>query len=209
MKPLAKAPSSDAGSDTRQRILAAAVEMAETTGLRKVAMDEIARRARVGRATLYLHFSGRDDLISAMIEDQLAQFFADVQAVLDQHENSEDRLVYGFAHAFRLLDSHRAVRKILEVNPEVLYPAIIGDSRALSMGRILVESSMGADDLPAAESSRSLFAEHVARMFHTYVLIPTQLVDMAAPGVAEDFARRFLLPVRDHLLAEAEDATTR
>ncbi|MET9213563.1 MULTISPECIES: TetR/AcrR family transcriptional regulator [unclassified Nocardia] len=207
MKPLAKAPTSDAGSDTRQRILAAAVEMAETTGLRKVAMDEIARRARVGRATLYLHFSGRDDLISAMIEDQLAQFFADVQAVLDQHENSEDRLIYGFAHAFRLLFGHRAVQTILEVNPEILYPAIIGDSQALSMGRILVESSMGADDLPA--ESRSLFAEHVARMFHTYVLIPTQLVDMAAPGVAEDFARQYLLPIRDHLLANAKGATAR
>ncbi|MEV0332436.1 hypothetical protein [Nocardia sp. NPDC050717] len=39
---------------------------------------------------------------------------------------------------------------------------------------------MGADDLPA--ESRSLFAEHVARMFHTYVLIPTQLVDMGHGG---------------------------
>lgn len=207
MKPQPKAPSSDAASDTRQRILAAAVEMAETTGLRKVSMDEIARRARVGRATLYLHFSGRDNLISAMIEDQLAQFFADVQAVLDQYESGEDRLIYGFAHAFRLLSGNLAVRTVLAVNPDILQPAIIGDSQALLMGRIMAESAMGAEDLPA--ESRSLFAEHVARMFHTYVLIPTQLVDMAAPGVAEDFARQFLLPVRDHLLASAKGAAAR
>ncbi|OXR41205.1 Fatty acid metabolism regulator protein [Nocardia cerradoensis] len=206
MKP-SKAPSSDAGPDTRRRILDAAVEMAEITGLRKVSMDEIARRARVGRATLYLHFSGRDNLISAMIEDQLGQFFADVQDVLDQHDNSEDRLVHGFAHAFRLLLGNRAVRTVLAVNPEVLYPAIIGDSQPLLLGRLLIESAMGAEDLPA--ESRSLFAEHVARMFHTYVLIPTQLVDMAAPGVAEDFARQFLLPIRDHLLAAAAEAPAR
>ncbi|MBC7299689.1 MAG: TetR/AcrR family transcriptional regulator [Nocardia sp.] len=205
MKPLSKTSSSDAGSDTRRRILAAAVEMAETTGLRKVSMDEIARRARVGRATLYLHFSGRDNLISAMIDDQLARFFADVQTVLDRYDSGEDRLIYGFAHAFRLLSGNAALRTVLAVNPEILQPAIIGDSQALLMGRILVESAMGTEDLPA--ESRSLFAEHVARMFHTYVLIPTKLIDMAVPGIAEDFARQFLLPVRDHLLANAHDTS--
>ncbi|MFC4376875.1 TetR/AcrR family transcriptional regulator [Nocardia halotolerans] len=207
MRPPANAPGSGAVSDTRQRILAAAVEMAETTGLRKVSMDEIARRARVGRATLYLHFSGRDNLISDMLEDQLARFFAEVQGVLDQYDNGEDRLIYGFAHAFRLLYGNVALRTVLAINPEILHPAIIGDSQALLMGRVLVESAMGTDDLPA--ESRSLFAEHVARMFHTYVLIPTQLVDMAAPGAAEDFARQYLLPVRDHLLAQATNATAR
>ncbi|MFD3705287.1 TetR/AcrR family transcriptional regulator [Nocardia sp. NPDC058658] len=201
MRPLVKASGSDAGSDTRGRILAAAVEMAETTGLRKVAMEEIARRARVGRATLYLHFSGRDDLIAAMIDDQLARFFADVQTVLDQHDNGEDQLVYGFAHAFRLLFGNKALSTVRAVNPEILQPAIIGESRALLMGRALVESAMGTQDLPA--ESRAVFAEHVARMFHTYMLIPTQLADMTAPDVAEDFARQFLLPIRDHLLAQA------
>ncbi|MFI9531661.1 TetR/AcrR family transcriptional regulator [Nocardia fusca] len=207
MKPRSKAMSSDAGSDTRRRILAAALEMAESTGLRKVSMDEIARRARVGRATLYLHFSGRENLISEMIEDQLAQFFADVQAVLDQYESSEDRLIHGFAHAFRLLYGNAALRTVLAVNPEVLHPAIIGDSQPLLLGRVLVESAMGAEEL--AVESRTLFAEHVARMFHTYLLIPSQLVDMAAPGVAEDFARQFLVPVRDHLLGKVRDATAR
>ncbi|WP_267468031.1 TetR/AcrR family transcriptional regulator [Nocardia beijingensis] len=207
MKPLSESPSRDAGSDTRGRILAAAAEMAETTGLRKISMDEIARRARVGRATLYLHFSGKDNLISAMIEDQLERFFTEVRSVLDRYESSEDRLVFGFAHAFRLLYGNVALRTTLAVNPEALHPAIIGESQALLLGRILIESAMGAEEL--ALESGTLFAEHVARMFHTYVLIPTQLVDMSAPGVAEEFARQFLIPVRDHLLGQDQGSTTR
>ncbi|GAA1028475.1 MULTISPECIES: TetR/AcrR family transcriptional regulator [Amycolatopsis] len=207
MRPRPKTPSGSAGSGTRQRILDAAVDMAARTGLRKLSMDEIARTAKVGRATLYLHFSGRENLVSAMIEDQLAQFLGDVREVLERYDDLEDRLIFGFAHAFRLLRANRALRTVLEINPQILHPAILGDSHALRLGRTLVESTMGAEDLPA--ETRSLFAEHVARMFHTYILIPSTLADLDAPGGAEDFARQFLVPVRNHLLGNAPEAVAR
>ncbi len=35
-------------------------------------MDEVARRARVGRATLYKHFPRRDALIGAVVQTELA-----------------------------------------------------------------------------------------------------------------------------------------
>ena len=39
-------------------------------------MDEVARRVDVGRATLYKHFPGRDALIGAVVQTELAKFFA-------------------------------------------------------------------------------------------------------------------------------------
>jgi len=39
-------------------------------------MDEVARRARVGRATLYKTLPGRDALIGAVVQSELAKFFA-------------------------------------------------------------------------------------------------------------------------------------
>ncbi|MGK8486755.1 DUF3703 domain-containing protein [Nocardia asiatica] len=54
-----------------------------------------------------------------------------------------------------------ALRTTLTVNPQALHPAIIGESQALPMGRIVAESSITAEDL--AVESRPLFAEHVAR----------------------------------------------
>lgn len=36
-------------------------------------MDEVARRAHVGRATLYKHFPGRDALIGAVVQTELAK----------------------------------------------------------------------------------------------------------------------------------------
>ncbi len=51
----------------RTRILDAAQDMFAERGP-EVVMDEIARRAGVGNATLYRHFSGRDALLTAVIE---------------------------------------------------------------------------------------------------------------------------------------------
>ncbi|WP_157121951.1 TetR/AcrR family transcriptional regulator, partial [Nocardia violaceofusca] len=56
--------------DIRTRIIEAVVSLAATTGLRKLSMDEVARSAGVGRATLYNYFPGRDALISAAVESE-------------------------------------------------------------------------------------------------------------------------------------------
>jgi AcrR family transcriptional regulator len=98
-------------------------------------MDEVARRARVGRATLYKHFPGRDALIGAVVQTELAKFFAEVQSGVERYDDPDERLVHGFAHAYRLLSHHPAVSPILRLNPEIFLPYVIThDSYALNLG---------------------------------------------------------------------------
>ena len=52
----------------RERILAAAVEMVGAHGLTTLAMDDLADRAEVSRATLYRVFSGKSALLAGLIE---------------------------------------------------------------------------------------------------------------------------------------------
>ena len=52
----------------RERILAAAVEMVGAQGLRALAMDDLADRAAVSRATLYRIFPGKGALLTGMLE---------------------------------------------------------------------------------------------------------------------------------------------
>lgn len=61
-------------TDTRSRIMDAPLPLAALTGLRKLSMDEVARYAKVGRATLYKYFPGRDALIAAFVQQELARF---------------------------------------------------------------------------------------------------------------------------------------
>lgn len=58
-----------AGRDTERadRILDAAADLLARWGYRKVTVDEVARRAGVGKGTVYLHWRSRDDLLLAVL----------------------------------------------------------------------------------------------------------------------------------------------
>lgn len=192
----------DKTADARARVFDAVLSWAATTGLRKLSMDEVAQRARVGRATLYKYFPGRDALIEAFVRHELAGFFADVAATVERYTDPDERLVHGFAHAYRLLSHHRAIGPVLRLNPELLLPYVIGEqSYALDLGRAFVDTMTPPGDLP--DSARAPFAEYVARAFHTLILIPSAVLGLDGPDGPENYARNFLLPVKHHLASTA------
>ena len=98
-------------------------------------MDEVARRARVGRPSLYKHFPGRDALIGAVVRTELAKFLAEVQSVVERYDDPDERVVHGFPHAYRLCSYCPTVSPILRLNPEIFLPYVIThDSYALNLG---------------------------------------------------------------------------
>jgi len=64
-------PARPAASERREQILRAARTAALDHGLAAVRMDEIAALARVSKGTLYNHFESKEDLLLAMLEQQL------------------------------------------------------------------------------------------------------------------------------------------
>src|SRR5438132_13734134 len=69
----------------RELILAAAREEFREQGL-DVSLEEIARRAGVGIATLYRRFPTRDALIEAVFEDHVASFVALAEEALQNED---------------------------------------------------------------------------------------------------------------------------
>ncbi|WEB39120.1 TetR/AcrR family transcriptional regulator [Streptomyces yunnanensis] len=73
-----------------ERILQAAGELLLAWGYRRVTIDEIARRAKVGKGTVYLHWKTKDSLLLAVVlqakmrslQQQLERMRADARAVL-------------------------------------------------------------------------------------------------------------------------------
>lgn len=184
--------------DTRRRILDAALDLASTTGLRKYSMEQIARTAKIGRATLYLYFNGREALIAALVETELTGYFAGIQAVIDRYDDTDDRLIHGFAAAYRLLREHPAFTTVLRINPELLTPYLIAEnSTAMDLARGFVFSVIRDGELP--DDVRAQFAEHMARTIHSFILIPGGVLELDTADGPEEYARRFLLPVRKAL----------
>ncbi|SFT03425.1 TetR/AcrR family transcriptional regulator [Saccharopolyspora flava] len=54
-------------TDRADRILDAAAELVVRMGFRKVTIDDIARRAEVGKGTVYLHWRTKEELFEALI----------------------------------------------------------------------------------------------------------------------------------------------
>ena len=63
------------------RIIGAAHEAFAELGL-EVSMEEIARRAKVGPATLYRRFSSKQELLRAIFETRLAELEPEIAAAL-------------------------------------------------------------------------------------------------------------------------------
>jgi AcrR family transcriptional regulator len=54
----------------RERILASAYELFSTKGVRAVGIEEVIERAAVAKATLYRHFSSKDELVLAFLRQR-------------------------------------------------------------------------------------------------------------------------------------------
>src|SRR5918911_937214 len=84
-----------------ERILDAALEQFQLVGLRRPTIDDVARRARVGRVTVYRRIGQKDELVRAVILRELRRLFAAVDAATAPLTTVEERLAEGFAVVLR------------------------------------------------------------------------------------------------------------
>jgi AcrR family transcriptional regulator len=70
----------------RTRILKVAQSVFAERGL-ELEMNEVAAQAHLGVGTLYGHFANRDDLLRAIIQQVVADAFAQLQAAQSEHED--------------------------------------------------------------------------------------------------------------------------
>jgi AcrR family transcriptional regulator len=59
------------GRDTREALLAAALQVFAEHGYREAAVDQIAERAGYSKGALYWHFESKDDLFYALLEERI------------------------------------------------------------------------------------------------------------------------------------------
>ena len=94
-------------------ILDAAVVEFERHGFRRVALDDVARRARVSRMTIYRRFANRDELVTAVIDRENAALFTDIANELKDAGPQSNYYVEAFTSAIRQLRRHRVLNRII------------------------------------------------------------------------------------------------
>jgi AcrR family transcriptional regulator len=101
-------------------ILDAAVVEFEQHGFRRVALDDVARRAGVSRTTIYRRFANKDELIAAVIERENAALFADIATELKHAGPQANYYVEAFTLAILKFRRHRVLDRMMRDEPALV-----------------------------------------------------------------------------------------
>lgn len=178
-----------------ERILDAALELAAASGLRHLTMEDVARTAGVGRATVYRRFGDRDRLVDALSVREARRCLAALATASDPAAPVLDQFVEGFAVSVRLLHEHPLLRRLVLVERQILLKGLDDGlfelARAFLADRIRVAQKLGeARDVDADEA-----AEVLTRVTTSFALLPATTLRLDDPDAARAVARELLAPV--------------
>ncbi|MEA2449540.1 MAG: hypothetical protein QOG63_1472, partial [Thermoleophilaceae bacterium] len=144
LAPILQTATDDAPPDaTTERILAAALEQFEELGIRRTTMEDVARRARVSRVTIYRRFPGKDRLVEAVILGEAQRFFAELETAVAGLESIEERIVEAFVHTLSAAREQRLLNRLLRTEPEMLLPHLTTDGgRVVAAGTAFLAAQM-------------------------------------------------------------------
>jgi AcrR family transcriptional regulator len=98
-------------------ILDAALVEFERHGFRRVALDDVARRAGVSRMTIYRRFASRDELVSAVIDRENAALMDDIAGELKSAGPRSNYYVEAFTSAIMRFRRHLVLDRMITDEP--------------------------------------------------------------------------------------------
>jgi TetR/AcrR family transcriptional repressor of uid operon len=181
-----------------ERILDAALELAAASGLRRLTMDEVARRAAVGRMTLYRRFGGHEKLVDALAVRECRRCLERIAAALDRSEPMDQRLASLFVATTGVIREHPLLERLARVEPEALLRELSrGDSEVLALVRGflagLIREGQASGEL--ATGDPDLLAELGIRLGLSFVLMPDSVLPVGDERATREAVRVLLAPL--------------
>jgi AcrR family transcriptional regulator len=177
---LALDPETDAPNDAlSQRILDAALALAAASGLKNLTMDDVARRARVGRMTVYRRFGTRAKLVDALAVRECRRCLERINLALAAETNPGDRLAALFTATLAVIHEHPLLERLARVEPEALLFELTRDQSAVFrlvreflIGVIREGQQTGA----LIPGDPAVLAELGVRLGASFVLMPDSVI---------------------------------
>lgn len=89
---------------TREKIITTAVRLFHQKGYNSTGINEVIAQANIAKSTLYQHFSSKDALCVAVLEQRHGLWFAKLKKSLANKINQEDRLLGVFDFVMQMND---------------------------------------------------------------------------------------------------------
>jgi AcrR family transcriptional regulator len=188
-------PPDDAMSE---RILDAALALAASSGVRHLTMDDVARRARVGRMTVYRRFGTKERLLDALTARESRRCLAELDAAMPPDAPIADQVAEGFVTSLRLAREHPLLARLARSEPESVLEALRADggglfalARAFAAERLRASQRAGVlGPVPVEES-----AELLVRLAFSFVLIDDTTLPVDDEPRCRALARSLVAPI--------------
>ena len=186
--------------EVSSRVLDGAYEQFCRKGIRSSTMEDVARRAGVSRITVYRRFSTKDELVEQLVRREYRRYFDQFVIDIKDARTAADRVVLGFVSSLRTIRSNALISGLMVEEPSSLVPSIIGDGgrvltatvRQFVAGQLRREQQAGN---VSGDVDVDLVAELMVRMSTSFLITPSDVVDLADDEQLADLARRFLVPM--------------
>ncbi len=148
-------------------VLDAARDCVLAVGVRRTTLTDVARRAGVSRMTLYRRWPDVRALVGDVMTREWVAVALGAASEPEEGRPARTRLVEGLVAGLRAFRDHPLLRKILDVDPELLLPYLF-DRRGASQDALL---EFVLDALRAGHTDGSIRADHPVRQSRSVLLV--------------------------------------
>ena len=178
------------------RILDAALEEFEDVGITKARVEAIAKRAGIGRATLYRTYDDKDSLVAAVLARKVDESLGMLDDVMSRYDRIEDRMVEGFVTILQAFREDVLLQRLLAVEPESVTPWLTVNGGPMirvasdHLAKLLRSAEVEID----ADIDIDVIAEMAVRLVHSLYSTPQGLIAQDEQS-SREFAKRYMVDI--------------
>jgi AcrR family transcriptional regulator len=181
-----------------ERILEAARAQLVQFGMRRTSLDDIARAAGVGRATLFRRFPSRDALMLALASREAQRSIAAVDAQVTAIEDPEEFLAAGALAVIHEIARNELLQRLLVTDAEDMLPLLTASgTHILTLGRVYMAGQLQRliDQGGLVAGDPDVIAELLARLVLSLALNPDSVLPLDDDEALSRLVRSTIAPL--------------
>lgn len=178
----------------RERMLDAARSEFIDHGIARTSVATIAQRAGVSRPTLYRQCGDKDQIVAAVVQRDVIDFFARAKVAVEACGSVEERVVEAVVMGLRESREHPLVRALKAYETNSFTERLVDMNTPTYRAMLAIVALMFADDeyrAPVLERALDV----ALRIIATLLISPSPYVPTDNDDNARAFANRYLVPI--------------
>tara|TARA_Y100001934_G_C12062371_1_gene635997 strand:+ start:206 stop:808 length:603 start_codon:yes stop_codon:yes gene_type:complete len=181
----------------KEQILESALNVFKSTGLDGTTMDEIAKQADFGKATLYYYFSSKEEIFIELLDRGWKTIWESIEPVIHENENPKDTFINALNIIGGLIRNDQPLFEFLFTAPQK-FPSALSEGRPVwksyqtkmyGVFQGLIEEGMAKKEFPQMRTD--LLMRAIGGLFHGLFFLGNEKKPMSRETM-EEFITTFI-----------------